>query len=231
MTRTLHKPRIEGDSTTAGDIPGTVDVLGGYLDGNYQTVPALRKRFPKKPVITYTVNGSTSGATFIDCEAGDATPPSAAKYVQAERTKNHWPGIYTPLAQIAAVCHALHTRGLGPDVPIQTAHYTGKPHICGEACLKPYGPLPFRPLIVATQYATQGIGAPGHYDLSILADHLPGFDPPRTRGFNKPTSVALRVVHRALTKRVAHGDYRLSGHATARLGELFALAQQTEQIR
>lgn len=170
MIRTLHKTRLEGDSTTAADVPNYVDLLGGYLDGNYVTVPALRKRKPPKRIVTYTVNGSTPGADMIDCEKGDAIPTSAARYVSNERKAGNWPGIYFPLSDIAAVCGALHSLGLGPDVPLQTAHYTGKAHVCGKKCLAPYGPLPFVPLIVATQYATPGIGVTGHFDLSAVDD-------------------------------------------------------------
>jgi hypothetical protein len=179
MSRSLQKIRIEGDSTTAGDIQQNVDFPGGYLDGNFVTVPAVHKRFPGKRVITYTVNGSTSGADLIDCEAGDATPASAAQYVHDERGKKHWPGIYTPLTELGDVCHALKAVGLSVDVPIQTAHYTGHPHICNQACFDQlHLVLPFKPLIVATQYATQGIGTTKHEDLSLVADYWPGIDPP-----------------------------------------------------
>jgi hypothetical protein len=212
MSRSLQKTRLEGDSTTAGDIQPDVTFPGGYLDGNYVTVPALHKRFPDKRIITYTVNGSTSGADLIDCEAGDATPPLAAKYVHDERAKKHWPGIYTPLAELADVCHALKALGLGPDVPIQTAHYTGHPHLCNQTCFDQlHLVLPFKPLIVATQYATQGIGTPLHEDLSLVADYWPGIDPaPAPHHGSAPlaheTSAALLLVENHFHARVAAGQ-------------------------
>lgn len=176
MNRTLHKLRLEADSTTAGDVPANTDFPAGYLDGGYVTVPALRARFPHKRIIAITVNGSTPHADVIDQEAGDVNPPTAARYVATERAQHGWPTIYFPLSNIAAVCKALTAVGLGPDVPLWTAHYTGKPHICGAACLKDYEPLPFKPLIVATQYADPTTSG-GHFDLSLVVAYWPGVDP------------------------------------------------------
>lgn len=205
MTRTLHKLRREGDSTTAGDVPADVELPAGYVDGAYVTVPQLHKRFPHKRIVMITVNGSTPHADVIDQESGDATPRASVRYVVNERKQHGWPTIYFPLSDIAAVCKALAAVGLGPDVPLWTAHYTGKPHICGADCLKPYGPLPFKPLIVATQYATPGIGVSGHFDLSLVADYWPGVDPKpkpvKATPLAGTTRIALRLVARNLRGR------------------------------
>ncbi|MBV9292595.1 MAG: hypothetical protein JO222_09110 [Frankiales bacterium] len=207
MTRALHKTRLEADSTTASDVPASADLPAGYVDGAYRTVDALRRRFSHKRIVTITVNGSTPGADVIDREAGDASARTAARYVHDGRVAGHWPTIYFPLSDIAEICHELKAIGLGPDVPLWTAHYTGVEHICGKTCLKPYGPLPFTPLIVATQYADPKTSG-GHFDLSQVADYWPGVDPKpapkpgrRPRGFGGPMRAALHLV-------IFHGGHR-----------------------
>lgn len=165
--------RSGDDSVTAADLPHGVEIYPAYVDGLYANVKAVRKRFPHALVPTITVNGQNK-ADIVDQENGDATPAGAAAAVKAGRVHT----IYCSVSQIAANATALHKLGLGPNIPIWTAHYTGKPHICTEkTCWEQYGwRLPFKPLIVGTQYDDKGPKGE-HYDRSLFVDYWPGVDP------------------------------------------------------
>lgn len=165
--------RSGADSVTAGDLPHGAAIYPAYVDGLYANVKAVRKRFPHALVPTITVNG-THKADIVDQENGDATPAGAAAAVKAGRVHT----IYCSVSQIAVNAAALHMRGLGPNVPIWTAHYTGDPHICTEKdCWGQYGwRLPFKPLIIGTQYDDKGPHGE-HYDRSLFVDYWPGVDP------------------------------------------------------
>jgi hypothetical protein len=60
------------DSVAAVNIPvnGT-DIAAGYLDGDFNTWAALRRRFPGIPKVAIDVNGSAAGAEVRDWETGD----------------------------------------------------------------------------------------------------------------------------------------------------------------
>ena len=65
--------------TTDHSAPAGYDLYAGYIDGNYQSFPFLNAMYP----------GRTNGITVVgnvapiaDCESGDLTPASAARWVK-----------------------------------------------------------------------------------------------------------------------------------------------------
>lgn len=177
--RAAVKVRFGADSVTTADLPGDAAIYPAYVDGRYANVEAVRKRFPRALVPTITVTGREK-ADVVDQERGDATAPQAAAAVKGGIVSS----IYCSVSELPAVCHALHALGIGPKVPIWTAHYTGTAHICTEkACWGRYGALPFTPLIIGTQYDDKGPHGQ-HYDRSEFVAYWPGVDPkPAHRSF------------------------------------------------
>lgn len=172
MTRTMY------DSVSEPAIPAHATLVAGYEDGLYVTAPVLRKRKPAPEIVTLTVNGSTRGTKGIDCEKGDATPKGTANWCKAEIVDGHIPVAYTYLAGLRDLIKAFKAAGISPEhVTLWTAHYTNKPHICGLICTARYGiGLRWRKRIMATQYMAYPGASPGHYDVSLVADHWPGVD-------------------------------------------------------
>lgn len=176
------------DSTTAGDIPAKAAMVAGYLDGNYQTVPALLKRFPHALIVTITVKG-TPGAHVCDTEPGNIGITGAAKWAAAEVKAGRRPTLYHMASQRGLVRRAVRKSvGLRKRklVSYWEADYDGDPTL-PKGC-------------VAKQYLHGDKNHPGsysggHYDTSVVADYWPGVD-------SEPVKPQFSRFQRALIRRV-----------------------------
>lgn len=177
-TRAAAHYRAADDSVTATDLPAGLPIYPAYVDGRYANAGQVRRAHPHALVPTITVNGRDP-ANVVDQENGDATPSTAAAWVKRRIRRGEHPTEYFSVASLLANLRELHARGIGPgDVSFWTAHYTGVPHICDKKCWAPYGwgPLPFEPHIVGTQYDDKGAHGE-HYDRSLFLTYWPGVDP------------------------------------------------------
>lgn len=171
------------DSVTVADIPADAELVAGYLDGHYANLTAMHARFPKDRVVTVTPDGH-EGANVDDREPGDQSAVQSAAWATDELKAHRHPAVYVSDSNIKEVLTALALRDAKATL-IFTAHWTGKPHICGPACFKGYD-LPFEPTVIGTQYADPGTSG-GHYDLSLVQDYWPGVDPaPKPKPDPKP---------------------------------------------
>jgi hypothetical protein len=121
------------DSINVEAIPERAAAVAGYVDGNWQTYSALRRRFPGVPALAITVHGSLD-AHCLDIENGDASDELAAWWVQHQHSA-HRPVLYMSVGRVASVTAALAAVG-HPRTSwrLWSAHYTGLPHLCGIQC-------------------------------------------------------------------------------------------------
>lgn len=176
MTRTLY------DSTTAGDIPKSATMVGGYVDGRYRTVDALRARFPKATLVTITVLGAP-GAHVCDTEPGNIGPAGAVAWAKAEVKAGRKPTLYCMASQWPQIKALASKAGIGGKVSYWIADYDNDPTLPKGA--------------VAKQYADPAVHGKGHFDLSVVADHWPGVDPDP-----QPVGKSLTRWQRTLLRRV-----------------------------
>ena len=154
MTRTV------GDSTTAADVPQTVDIVAGYIDGRYKWSDADWALFPGKPQVRIATSADTDDGNCLDVEKGDATPSQAPVWVVARRAAGIDPTCYVNLANWQETKNAFAGAGIA-EPHWWVAHYNNDPTIPAGA--------------VAKQYQNEPLTG-GHYDLSSCADIWPGVD-------------------------------------------------------
>lgn len=171
MTRTLF------DSTTVSDIPPRAKMVAGYIDGNYKTVDALRRRFPDATVVTITVLG-TPGAHVCDTEPGNIGIKGAVRWAKNEVDAGRKPTIYCMASVWPSVKRAVSAAGIKGQVSYWIADYDGDPTIPRGA--------------VAKQYANPPLTG-GHYDVSSVAADWPGVDPDPKPPVVKPPAKATRL--------------------------------------
>lgn len=147
------------DAVDVAALPGDGDLYAGYIDGNYVTVPALRQRFPNKPIVEVAVRTGTNAGHVFDTEPGNPEPPAAARWVAMRRASGlDTAGIYTMRSWWGWCIDALNAVGIDPNtVPFWIADATGREHELAGA--------------IATQWLFHG-----DWDLSNVADHWPGVD-------------------------------------------------------
>lgn len=215
-------PRTAYDSTNAADLPRGGDLYLAYTDGAFANVAAVRRRFPRKPVVGITVTGADLDAHIVDTEPGNVGVDGAARWCARKLAHGQHPTVYTYAANVAKVKAALKSEGVAPSkVSFFVASYDGKREIpagcVGKQYLSPDGPPHARPN--------------GHYDVSVVADYWPGVDKRTRKGLSKPASAAVRVLHAYLARRVKTNRHPLKAHARERLDALKRLINETEKIR
>lgn len=152
--------RRMADSVTPANLPAGFDLYGGYDDGLYDNVAAIRARFPGKTVIAFTVFPSDNKGDCLDVEKGDATPGQAPGWVVARRNAGHGgPLVYCSWSALPSVKAAF----VSARVPEPGYIVAGYPAPDGDA-------IP--PGTVGHQWIDHG-----PYDESIVVDYLPGIDP------------------------------------------------------
>jgi hypothetical protein len=149
------------DSTTAADIPLSAELVGGYVDGEWQWTTSDWALFPAARHVRIAVWASTDAGTVLDVESGNATPLEAPAWVQMRRAAGVDPTVYMSESTWPAVRAAFTAQGV-PEPHWWVAHY-------GVPAAIPAG-------AVAHQYADEALTG-GHYDMSVVADYWPGVDP------------------------------------------------------
>lgn len=122
------------DDTNVSLIPADAVAAAGYVDGIFETWPALTARFGTSiPLISITVFGNK--ARIADVEAGDmgnAQVPGWLRARLADGTEG--PGPYTSASNVDALVQVLADSGIARSrYLIWSAHYTGSAHICGPS--------------------------------------------------------------------------------------------------
>ena len=157
------------DSVTPANLPPGFDLYGGYDDGNYNNVNAIKAMYPNKTVIHFTVFASDNFGDILDVENGDATPAQAPGWVKMRRAAGHGgPLVYCSEATWSQVRQAFQSAGV-PEPGYWIAGYPGS---VGHALY---------PGSIAHQWIDYG-----PYDESIVVDYLPGIDPVPSGGGDVP---------------------------------------------
>lgn len=155
MTRTMY------DSVTVNAIPLGAAMVGGYVDGLYANMNAMKARFPKAVHVEIAVSSHTDAGHVLDVETGNATPAESVSWVQTRRRAGADPSVYCNSSVLPAVVAAFHAAGVAAP-HFWVAHWDNAPTLINGA--------------VAKQYANPTFT--GHeYDLSVVADYWPGVDP------------------------------------------------------
>ena len=153
------------DSVTPANLPAGFDLYGGYDDGLYNNINAIKAMYPTKTVIHFTVFASDNFGDCLDVENGDATPAQAPGWIKMRRAAGHGgPLVYCSEAAWSQVRQAFQSAGV-PEPGYWIAGYPGS---VGDALY---------PGSIAHQWVDYG-----PYDESIVVDYLPGIDPPPSGG-------------------------------------------------
>lgn len=223
----MTKLRTMYDSVTTSDVPKNAAMALGYIDGDYANFQAVKDRLSAKAVVVSVTTGTQPTANVLDRETGDATASQAAKWAKAELAAGRTPTIYCNLAALGEVLRAVARIGCRGKVPVYTAHWTGKKHLCDRTCLDGLD-LPYLPYVAATQYADPKTSG-GHYDLSVVAAHWPGVDPPlsdRQRALPRWVPFTARWMTRRLHKWLDKpGKADRAGYR-----DLMRLSQQIDRV-
>lgn len=149
------------DSINADSIPSTAEAVAGYVDGKWATWSRIMRRFPRARHVSITVTGG-SAADCCDVEKGDLSVASGVRWVERMHAEGHAaPGIYADLDAWPELLHALSSAGIHrAQYRVWTAHWTGHPHRCGDAC-----DAEFTTVADATQFVSSPMGRA--WDLSI----------------------------------------------------------------
>lgn len=129
------KPFSMYDSIEVSTIPNRPGAVAGYVGGRWPTFPELQRRFPRAKHLAIAINAGED-AECLDIENGDATPAEAPAWCRRQHERGiARPCVYASVSQMPAVLSALKAAGIGRSmVRVWTAHYTGRPHLCGQAC-------------------------------------------------------------------------------------------------
>lgn len=121
------------DSIRVADLLPGYDSYLGYVDGIWVTVHELAQAFPGKPVIGLTVQGGRTVADGCDCETGDLSPDSAARWLHDRIAAGQkLPILYQSVSGIPETIRQLEALGVHRDeVRVLSAHYGAGEHICG----------------------------------------------------------------------------------------------------
>lgn len=186
------------DSITTDDLPETSDFPGssvsveyeaGYVNGNWANASANEKRFgTAKRLVTIDVNGNSPSADCLDVENGDATPTTAADWIEkriAGGFNAAYPGvIYCNRSNITAVFNAMAAKGykIGEHFRTWIATLDGKTKTVDDMTG-----------VTAVQVwpATANSGS-GHYDLSVVYDI--GWKAPKAAPTPTPTPAPVATV-------------------------------------
>jgi hypothetical protein len=161
------------DSTYPANLPTGADAYLGYVDGLWQTYPAVKAQHPKAHVLSMAVFAKDD-ADGCDVEPGDLTPWQAGPWVRRQLDRGAWrPVVYASVSKIPLVLADLLVAGVGrSQVRLLSAHYGAGKHICGPSTCK----FPGVPWCDGTQWTDQATGVHGtKIDESLL---LPGFFTP-----------------------------------------------------
>lgn len=112
------------------NIPANPPAVAAYVDG-FGGFSQLASRFPNAKRLSITIHGNH--ARCGDFESGAMSPPQAPGWYRtnADRSQGK-PWLYASASNIAALIHEMTSAGISPSSYfIWSAHFTGRPHICG----------------------------------------------------------------------------------------------------
>ena len=130
------------DSVNVAEIPENAKAVAGYVDGQWQTIPELDKKFPHAHKVAIAVFAKDN-ARCLDIEQGDATNAEAAEWVRRQWTHGvKRPILYTSVSNWKALQAELAAAGIkrrpyGKSYRRWSAHYTYHEHRCGRRCGMP----------------------------------------------------------------------------------------------
>lgn len=158
--------RIMYDSTRPSAIPADAEMVAGYVDGIYRWKPEDWARFPNAVKVEISAIGTDRG-TVVDVETGCVWPPeNAVPWVQRARARGVDPTVYCNWLNDLGPTRAAFDRAGVTQPHYWVAKYDGIAEIpkgtVGKQYRAPEGPT-WAP-------------APGHYDMSAMADYWPGVD-------------------------------------------------------
>ena len=205
------------DSTNVATLPPGADAYAGYVQGAFQTFPALQRLFGASGAHLLSIAVFASGnADCLDIEPGDATIAQAPAWVKRQLARGaHRPCLYTSVSNMDALVTALSGAGIPrAGIRLWSAHYEQGKHICGpgtcgltsHAC-------------DGTQWTDTALGR--SLDESILLNNF--FSAPATQLIVEE-SMLLKTGAGALTPvAIPHGatHVRLLAQDTATVGVLF----------
>lgn len=161
------RPFYMFDSVDVSQIPRAARAVAGYVGGNWPTYQALTVAFPKAHKLSIAIS-ATEDAACLDIETGDATPAEAPGWVRRQRDNGlERPTCYGSVSVVKnEIVPELSAKGFSrKQYKIWTAHYTGKPHICGpHTC----GELPYD--ADATQWTSSYEGK--NLDCSLISSNF-----------------------------------------------------------
>lgn len=123
------------DSVNVDMIPADAPAVAGYVGGRWPTFSKLAARFPNAHRLSIAVS-ARQNADCLDIEPGDATPWDAPPWVRRQQARGiARPWLYSSVSAMQQIVNLLASSGIARcEVRLWTAHYTGRPHICGPGC-------------------------------------------------------------------------------------------------
>lgn len=113
---------INTDARTIAKLIKPGDLVAYYIDGRYAWKPEEIALFPHNTHVTITVLGNP--ADVADCEAGDLTPESAARWVIKQKARGYSrPTVYRSLNLMEGIRRATGTLIMGRDWDSWVADY------------------------------------------------------------------------------------------------------------
>ena len=208
------------DSTTANDIPITARIVAGYIDRGFQWSVQDWNRFPNAKKVGIATVASTMSGKCLDVEKFDALPVEAPGWVaKARRGWDPYPWVYCSLDTWPYVVDEFIGQGV-PEPFWWIAAYPGN-----GANL--YGGT------ISHQYAGSSTSG-GHYDLSVVADYVPGLDSPNTTlpTHSAPSGkvITMRIVKSPSSPRcyVIAGPQKMYIATSGELADWLAMCGQTQ---
>lgn len=161
MTRVMYDA-----ANPACIFPDDVQLIAGYIDGNYPSFAQLATRYPNAVHVPIAVWASTNDGIVGDCENGDMTPDSLVDWVLMRRAAGVDPTGYCAESSWDTCKAAFDQRSVA------------QPHwwVAGYPGTEPYaGATPY-PGSIAHQYGGSNDVNGVPWDVSVVADFWPGVD-------------------------------------------------------
>jgi hypothetical protein len=124
------------DSIHVSAIPKNAEAVAGYVGGAWPTYAELVATFPLKVHKLSIAVASRYDAECGDFEQGDMPNKLAPVWVKRQIARGvKQPVVYTSVSNAHGLLATLKAAGIDrKDIRLWTAHYTGKPHLCGAVC-------------------------------------------------------------------------------------------------
>lgn len=165
----MTPPRYQYDTDgPASDLPQIVAHLAAYKDGASNFDEMVKAR-PHAKALSISIHGAE--ADCYDMENGALTIPSGVQCAKRDLDAGkEWPWLYFSTSNYDAVEAYCRKAGIWGKVHFWGAHY-GLTDAEAEALINSGQGY------VAVQNVAAGYGATGHWDRSVLAAHIAGYDP------------------------------------------------------